>query len=121
MAGVAAAVAAARAGARTLLIDKAGFLGGLGVTGATGLHSFFNIFDAHSGAERVRVAAGLPQELVDRVGFAQPVLLQLREREARDIALVEQHDRVAARGTSPDRRAHAASSRAGRYSARSSR
>lgn len=67
MAGIAAAIAAARNGAHTLLVEKAGWLGGMGITGATGLHSFFNIFDAHPGAERMRVAAGIAQELVDRV------------------------------------------------------
>jgi len=67
MAGIAAAVAAARAGARTVLVDKAGWLGGMGITGATGLHSFFNIFAAHEGVERTRVVAGLAQEIVDRV------------------------------------------------------
>lgn len=67
MAGIAAAIAAARHGAQTLLIEKAGFLGGLGVTGATGLHSLHNIFGAHPGAERLRVVAGIAQELVDRV------------------------------------------------------
>ncbi len=67
MAGIAAAIAAARLGARTLLVEKAGWLGGIGITGATGLHSFFNVFDAHPGAGRMRVAAGIAQELVDRV------------------------------------------------------
>lgn len=67
MAGIAAAIAAARAGAETVLVEQAGWLGGMGITGATGLHSFFNVFDAHPGAERTRVAAGIGQELVDRV------------------------------------------------------
>ena len=67
MAGIAAAIAAARTGAKTLLIDKAGWLGGMGITGATGLHSFFNIFAAQEGVERSRVVAGIPQEIVDRV------------------------------------------------------
>jgi hypothetical protein len=66
MAGVGAAVAAARQGAKTLLIEKAGWLGGMGITGATSLHNFFNIFGAHPGAERVRVVGGIAQELVDR-------------------------------------------------------
>jgi len=66
MAGIAAAVAAARAGADTLLVERAGWLGGMGITGATGLHSFFNVFDACPGAERTRVVAGIAQELVDR-------------------------------------------------------
>jgi hypothetical protein len=67
MAGIAAAAAAARNGAHTMLVEKAGWLGGMGATGATGLHSFFNIFDPVPGAERTRVAAGIAQELVDRV------------------------------------------------------
>lgn len=67
LAGIAAATAAARGGAKTMLVEQAGWLGGMGVTGATGLHSFFNVFDAHPGAERMRVAGGIAQELVDRV------------------------------------------------------
>ena len=67
MAGIAAAIAAGRAGAKTLLVDKAGWLGGMGITGATGLHSFYNIFAAHPGADRKRVVAGVAQDLVDRV------------------------------------------------------
>lgn len=67
MAGIAAVIAAARAGAKTLLIEKAGWLGGIGITGATGLHSFFNIFGQFPGSERLRVVAGIAQELVDRV------------------------------------------------------
>jgi hypothetical protein len=65
MAGIAAAVAAARTGAKTILIEKNGWLGGVGIIGATGLHSFFNIFDAHPGAERFQVVGGIAQELVD--------------------------------------------------------
>lgn len=67
MAGISAAVASGRCGARTLLIEKAGWLGGMGITGATGLHSFFNIFDAYPGAERTKLVEGIAQELVDRV------------------------------------------------------
>jgi hypothetical protein len=67
MAGIAAATASARAGARTLLIEQAGWLGGIGITGATGLHTFYNIFGAWPGAERQRVVGGIAQELVDRV------------------------------------------------------
>ena len=67
MAGIAAAIAAARDGADTLLVEKAGWLGGMGVTGATGLHTFFNIFAAHPGAEPVRVVAGIAEEVVQRV------------------------------------------------------
>ena len=67
MAGIAAAIAAARTGATTLLVERAGWLGGMGITGATGLHTFYNVFDAHPGAERTRLVAGIAQELVDRV------------------------------------------------------
>ena len=42
MAGIAAAIAAARTGARTALVEKAGWLGGTGITGATGLRSFYH-------------------------------------------------------------------------------
>ncbi len=67
MAGIAAAIASARSGAKTMLVEKNGWLGGMGITGATGLHSFFNIFDAHPESERMRVVAGIAQELVDKV------------------------------------------------------
>lgn len=67
MAGIAAAIAAARQGADTVLVEQSGWLGGIGIVGATGLHSFFNVFDAHPGAERARVVAGIAQELVDGV------------------------------------------------------
>ena len=67
LAGFAAALSAARNGAKTILIEKDGFLGGLGVIGATALHNFFNIFDATPGVERMRVAKGIAQELVNRV------------------------------------------------------
>ncbi len=66
MAGIAAAAAAGRSGAKTILIEKAGWLGGMGITGATGLHSFFNIFQLFPGAPRQRVAGGIAEELVQR-------------------------------------------------------
>ncbi len=67
MAGIAAAIAAARSGAKTVLVERSGWLGGMGIVGATGLHSFFNIYAAHPSVERQRVVAGIAQELVDRV------------------------------------------------------
>jgi len=66
MAGIAAAIAAARNGARTLLVEAAGWLGGMGIVGATGLHSFFNVYAPHEGAQRTRLVAGIAQELIDR-------------------------------------------------------
>jgi hypothetical protein len=63
-AGIAAAVAAARAGRRTLLIERYGFLGGMGtaagVTNFCGLHA--NVF-----GEMRRVVHGIASELLDRI------------------------------------------------------
>jgi hypothetical protein len=67
MAGIGAAIASARTGAKTILIERAGWLGGIGITGATGLHSFFNIYGAEPGAPRRKLIGGVAQELVDRV------------------------------------------------------
>src|SRR6478752_7087224 len=67
-AGIAAAVAAARAGRRTLLIERYGFLGGMGtaagVTNFCGLHA--NVF-----GEMKRVVHGVSDDLtarIDRLG-----------------------------------------------------
>jgi ribulose 1,5-bisphosphate synthetase/thiazole synthase len=63
-AGIAAAVAAARAGRRTLLIERYGFLGGMGtaagVTNFCGLHA--NVF-----GEMRRVVQGFASELLGRI------------------------------------------------------
>jgi hypothetical protein len=62
--GIAAAVAAARAGRRTLLIERYGFLGGMGtaagVTNFCGLHA--NVF-----GEMHRVVQGIASELLARI------------------------------------------------------
>src|SRR4051812_46353594 len=63
-AGIAAAVAAARAGRRTLLIERYGFLGGMGtaagVTNFCGLHA--NVYgEMHRGVQ------GVASELLDRI------------------------------------------------------
>ena len=68
MAGICAAIASARQGARTVLIERAGWLGGIGITGPTGLHTFYNIYGAFPGAARLRLVGGIAQDLVDRVG-----------------------------------------------------
>ncbi len=65
-AGPAAALAAARHGARTLLIERAGFLGGNLVGGATGFHGFWNVYHREPGAPKVKIVEGIPQEIVDR-------------------------------------------------------
>jgi len=63
-AGIAAAVAAARAGRRTLLIERYGFLGGMGtaagVTNFCGLHA--NVF-----GEMHRVVQGIASDLLGRI------------------------------------------------------
>jgi hypothetical protein len=69
-AGVIAAVAAARQGARTVLIESKGYVGGTAVEGGTALHSFYNLWKAFPGVEKRHVVRGLPQELVDRLAKA---------------------------------------------------
>jgi 2-polyprenyl-6-methoxyphenol hydroxylase-like FAD-dependent oxidoreductase len=66
-AGVVAALAAARNGAKTILIDRNGFLGGTMINGAGPLHSFFNLYKAFPGVEKVQVVRGIPQEIIDRM------------------------------------------------------
>jgi hypothetical protein len=66
-AGVVAALAAARNGVKTILIDRYGFLGGSMLNGAGPLHSFFNLYKAFPGVEKVQVVRGIPQEIVDRM------------------------------------------------------
>ena len=65
-AGVIAAIAAARMGVRTVLIESKGYLGGTVVEGGTALHSFFNNWKTF-GKEKVQLVRGIPSELVDRV------------------------------------------------------
>ncbi len=72
-AGIAASVAAARAGRRTLLVERYGFLGGMGtaagVTNFCGLHA--NVYGEHR-----RVVSGIASDLLDRIdrlgGLNQP-------------------------------------------------
>lgn len=66
-AGVIAAVAAARHGARTVLVESKGYVGGIAVEGGTALHSFYNLWKAFPGVEKRQVVRGLPQELIDRL------------------------------------------------------
>jgi hypothetical protein len=66
-AGVVAALAAARTGAKTILIESKGYTGGTVVEGGTALHSFFNIWKAFPGVEKRQVVRGIPQEIISRL------------------------------------------------------
>jgi 2-polyprenyl-6-methoxyphenol hydroxylase-like FAD-dependent oxidoreductase len=66
-AGIVAALAAARNGAKTILLDRYGFLGGSLINGAGPLHSFFNLYKAFPGVKKVQVVQGIPQEIIDRM------------------------------------------------------
>ncbi|TVR57241.1 MAG: FAD-dependent oxidoreductase [Spirochaetaceae bacterium] len=65
--GVIAAVAAARNGARTAIIEAKGYPGGTAVEGGTVLHSFYNLWKAFPGVEKRRVVRGIPLEMVERL------------------------------------------------------
>jgi hypothetical protein len=69
-AGVVAAIAAARTGARTALVERYGFLGGCLIGGATGVHSFYNVFKKEPRTEPLHCIKGLPQEIIDRLTAA---------------------------------------------------
>lgn len=66
-AGVVAAIASARQGAKTALIEAKGYPGGTVVEGGTALHSYFNLWKAFPGVEKRQVVKGIPQEIVDRL------------------------------------------------------
>ena len=63
-AGIAAAVAAARAGRRTLLIERYGFLGGMGT--AAGVTNFCGLH-ANVHGEMRRLVQGIASELLSRI------------------------------------------------------
>ena len=66
-AGVVAAIAAARQGAKTILIEAKGYPGGTVVEGGTALHSYYNLWKAFPGVARRNVVRGIPKEIVDRL------------------------------------------------------
>ncbi len=66
-AGVVAALASARQGAKTILIEQKGYPGGTVVEGGTALHSFYNLWKAFPGVEKRQVVKGIPQEIVERL------------------------------------------------------
>ena len=66
-AGVVAAIAAARQGARTILIEAKGYPGGTVTEGGTAIHSFYNLWKAFPGVEKRQVVRGIPSEIIDRL------------------------------------------------------
>lgn len=64
-AGLAAAVSAARHGARVLLIERYGFLGGMGTAG--GVTNFAGLYGKRGG-EMQQLVRGVAEELLDRIG-----------------------------------------------------
>jgi len=75
-AGIAAAACAARAGARTLLVERYGFLGGMGT--AAGVSNFCGLYANVHGDIR-RVVAGIADDLLARIdalgGLSEPHLI----------------------------------------------
>ena len=65
--GVLAAIAAARTGAKTALIEMKGYTGGIVTEGGTALHSFFNLWKAFPGVEKRQLIKGIPQEIIERL------------------------------------------------------
>jgi len=66
-AGVVAAIAAARQGAKTALVEVKGYPGGTVTEGGTALHSFYNLWKAFPGVKKCQVVRGIPQEIIDRL------------------------------------------------------
>ena len=66
-AGVFAAIAAARHGAKTAVVEHKGYVGGIATEGGCGLHSFFNLWKAFPGAKKKKVIRGLPEEFIGRL------------------------------------------------------
>ncbi len=68
-AGMLAAIAAARNGARTLLVDRAGFLGGTSTAVLDTMYAFYA-----PGERQEKVVSGIPDEVVNRVEAYDAVL-----------------------------------------------
>lgn len=66
-AGVICAIAASREGARTVLVENKGYVGGVAVEGGTALHSFYNLWKAFPGVKKRQLVRGIPAEMVDRL------------------------------------------------------
>jgi hypothetical protein len=66
-AGVVAAIASARQGAKTMLIEAKGYPGGTVTEGGTAIHSYYNLWKAFPGVEKRQVIKGIPSEIIDRL------------------------------------------------------
>ena len=66
-AGIVAAIAAARNGAKVIIVDRNGYLGGTMINGAGPLHSFFNLYKAFPDAQKLQVVRGIPDEIIKRL------------------------------------------------------
>ncbi len=66
-AGVVAAIASARQGAKTLLVESKGYPGGTVVEGGTAIHSFYNLWKAFPGVAKRQLVKGIPSEIIDRL------------------------------------------------------
>ena len=66
-AGVVAAIAAARQGAKTALIEQKGYTGGTITEGGTALHSFFNVWKPYPGVKKLQLVKGIPHEIIERL------------------------------------------------------
>jgi len=66
-AGVVAALAAARHGAKTALIELKGYTGGIITEGGTALHSFFNVWKPYPGVKKLQLVRGIPHEIIARL------------------------------------------------------
>ena len=62
-AGVFAAIASARRGAKTVLVENKGYVGGIAVEGGTALHSFFNLWKPFD-VPKVQLVRGIPDEFI---------------------------------------------------------
>jgi len=65
-AGVVAALAAARHGAKVALIEQKGYPGGTVTEGGTALHSFYNLYQAFN-VDKRQVVRGIPQDIIERL------------------------------------------------------
>ena len=65
--GVFAALAAAREGVKTALVEWKGYTGGIAVEGGTALHSYYNLWKGFPGVEKRQLVKGIPEEFIQRL------------------------------------------------------